>query len=91
MGLRGKLPKLIMNFITDREFCVGIGVSYSVFFFLNSRKGCLKETCQASNNWIIQTSINKLSEWTKTKGLKFAVEKSVGIKFEKKNEVKNCS
>ena len=32
----------------------------------------------------IQTSINKLEEWTKTKGMKFSSEKTVAIKFEKR-------
>ena len=38
------------------------------------------------SNRIIQTSINKLLEWTKTKGMKFSSEKTVAIKFEKRKK-----
>ena len=41
-----------------------------------------KNTAHSSR--LIQRSINKLTDWTKQKGMKFSIEKTVAIKFEKK-------
>ena len=35
---------------------------------------------------IIQISINKLEQWTKTKGMRFSIKKTVAIKFEKRKK-----
>ena len=40
----------------------------------------------AHSNRSIQTSINRLQEWIKTKGMKFSSEKTVAIKFEKRRK-----
>ena len=118
MGLRGKLPKFVENFLTIRKFCVRVGAAHSEFFEQEEglpQGSVLSVTCfaiaindivkqlstgvqctlyvddfaifisarnETHSNRIIQTSINKLSEWTKTKGLKFSREKTVAIKFE---------
>ena len=36
---------------------------------------------------IIQIAINNLEQWTKTKGMKFSIEKTATIKFEKRKKV----
>ena len=33
---------------------------------------------------VIQVAINNLEQWTQTKGMRFSVEKTVAIKFEKR-------
>ena len=38
------------------------------------------------SNRIIQTSINRLQDWTKTRGMRFSSEKTVAIKFEKRKK-----
>ena len=35
---------------------------------------------------IIQIAINNLEQWTKTKGMRFSIEKTVAIKFEKRKK-----
>ena len=35
---------------------------------------------------IIQIAINHLEQWTKTKGMRFSIEKTVAIKFEKRKK-----
>ena len=35
---------------------------------------------------IIQTAINNLEQWTKTKGMRFSIEKTVAIKFERRKK-----
>ena len=40
---------------------------------------------------IIQIAINNLEQWTKTKGMRFSIEKTAAIKFEKRRKAKNHS
>lgn len=35
---------------------------------------------------VIQTSINRINEWTKSKGFKLSAEKTAAIKFEKRKK-----
>ena len=43
-------------------------------------------TNEALSNRVLQNSINRLTSWTKTKGMKFSREKTVCVKFEKRKK-----
>ena len=122
MGLRGKLPTFISNFLSNRKFCVRVGATHSDFFTQEEglpQGSVLSVTCfavaindiveqvtpgvkcslyvddftiyisarnETRSNRAIQQSINKLSAWTKTKGLSISTEKTVVIKFEQRKK-----
>ena len=85
MGLRGNLPAFAEGFLSFREFCVRVGASHSEYFV--QEEGLPQGSVQSATLFAIAINeITKQLGWKKTKGMRFPIEKTVAIKFEKRKK-----